>query len=209
MNKREVIFAAVGTVAGGAIGFAIGYKALKKNVEKDSREELDREMKQVVDLENKLNEMIKKQETETEDDIPEEVFNEYHDLVQEENVEVDPSVDDICEEIEIVDTPPVKHRKPRVLKKDDTEKMPDFYKEDIYYYMNSELLLDADGHVLNETDTIGNDLRRYGFLQGQGTADEVTVRNYDLETDFTVKRRACTPEDDNFVFVEDSDELDE
>lgn len=211
MSKREMIFAAVGAAVGGAVGFTIGFKIVKKKVEKNSQEKLDREMKQVNDLEESLRKQINKldeesNDFETENDIPEETYNDYSNLIKEEDVEVEPGIDDICEEeIKVVETPPAKHRKPRVLKRDDSEEDPGFYKEDVYYYMSNELLLDSDGNILNETDTIGNDLRRYGFLQGQGSADEVMVRNYDLETDYIVHRRSCAPEDD-FEFMEEQDE---
>lgn len=212
MSKRELIFAAAGVAVGGAVGFAIGCKALKKKVEKSSQEKLDREMQQVNDLEEKLHEKIKEveEESKSETEPSEDDISEYAETIDDldynpEDEDMDEETADIYSDEFQVTQEPVKHRKPKVLgkePKDPNDPDLEFDQEELYYYMSNELLIDDNGNPINETDYIGNDLRRYGFMRGNGTLDYTWVRNYDHQVDYLVHRYA-SPDDS---FMEEQDE---
>lgn len=207
MNKEQMIFAAAGAVAGGVVGFAIGYFALKSKVTKDNDEKLERQFKQAHANEEALKDEIEELKHQKESDE-----EEYQELVEEYEPEEDDAdiLDEDGEEVEIAPAD-LKHRDPRVLRGDwtqgpwcDEDGDIDFNQEELWYYMSNELLVDEDGEVRNETDTIGNNLRRYGFLSGQGSSDEVWVRNYDQETDYLVHR--CLAPDEEITEEEDTED---
>lgn len=223
MSKRELIFAAAGVVVGGAVGFAIGYKALKKKVEKNSQEKLDRQVQQLNDFEESLAEQYRwfteedekdpapakksaKERVKNHHDSAKNTFPSKDDVRKYNNVIDDVKCDDdITEEGFTVVTNSGKYRKPKVLGKEPKDlNDPDleFDQEELYYYMSNELLVDENGDTINETDYIGNDLRRYGFMRGNGTLDYVWVRNYDHQVDYLVHRYA-SPDDS---FMEEQDE---
>lgn len=188
MNKREMIFGIAGVVVGGTTGFVIGYKLLEKKVQKKHDEKLHREVEQLRNTENGSEESDISETSEQDVEEYEEIVDDLQYAVDEESE--DENMKDICDEgVEV--TINKKHQKPKVLGKtqmdiDDPDLKYDT--EELYYFMEDRVLLDANGQAVNEIDLIGNNLRRYGFMQGEGDLDTVWVRNYDYEVDYEVHR---------------------
>lgn len=205
ITKREVIFAAAGAVVGGAVGFGVGYTLLKKKVTKDNNEKLDNQMSQLVKSKENYDKLIKEKEEESKNTVEKETPEET-DISQKEYEEMVDKLE--YEDFDILQEQHFTHRDPKVLGKSPVDKDdPDisFPRESLTYYMGSELLVNESGDLLDETDTIGNNPRRYGFLQGRGDANAIWVRNYDLETDYLVTRTIRDISED-YDIQEESDE---
>lgn len=101
---------------------------------------------------------------------------------------------------------------PKMLGKDpydDSDPNTKFDTQDLYYYMESDKLVDEYGHPMNIHDTIGDKPERCGYLRGSGSLDDIWIRNYDHETDYLVHRKNCAVEDDFGTYYGDGMELDE
>lgn len=200
MNKERLIFITIGTVIGGISGFVIGYKLLEKKVQTEHEKKLQREVAQlkpeVTDQDNDTEKDISK-ESDSHDYSDEEDNQKYKDLIDNLDYEIiddasdeDVESDDISDE-EIEVTIKKKHQNPKVLGKtqldaDDPDLKYD--SEELFYFMEDNVLTDADGQHVDEFNTIGNNLRRYGFFHGEGDLDTVWVRNYDYEVDYEIHR---------------------
>lgn len=69
----------------------------------------------------------------------------------------------------------------------------DYEREDIYYFVESDMLTDEDGHQLPEAETIGTKPRQVGWMQ---SADEVIyVRNHPQEKEYRIFKEQCAVED--------------
>ena len=195
MNKERVIFGIAGAVVGGAVGFFAGYKLLENKVRKDHDEKLKREVEQLrtmqdIPEENDISEDENSEKKEKEVQEFSEIIDDLQYGFEDEEESEEEAVSDIYdEEFEVKINE--KHRNPKVLGK--TQMDPDdpdlkYDSEELFYFMDDGVLTDSDGHHMDETDTIGNSLRRYGFMQGGGDLDSVWVRNYDFEVDYEVHR---------------------
>ncbi len=195
MNKERIIFGIAGAVVGGTVGFVVGYKLLEKKVKKEHSEKLEREVEQLKTMsesdispteEKDSEKKPKKDEKDTQQFS--EIINDLQYGFDEESKEE--AVDDIYdEEFEVKINE--KHHNPKVLGKaqmDSDDPDLKYDSEELFYFMEDDVLTDSDGHRIDETDTIGNSLRRYGFMQGGGDLDSVWVRNYDFEVDYEVHR---------------------
>ena len=192
MNKREMIFGIAGVVIGGSVGFAIGYKLLEKKVQKKHDETLQREVEQLRNIECGTKKCDISDASEKDAEVYEEIVDDLQYAVDEESE--DENMKDICDE-DVEVTINKKHQKPKVLGKtqmdiDDPDLKYDI--EELYYFMEDKVLLDTNGQAVDEIDLIGNNLRRYGFMQGEGDLDTVWVRNYDYEVDYEVHRDICS-----------------
>lgn len=188
MNKREMIFGIAGVVVGGATGFLVGYKMLEKKVQKEHDEKLQREVEQLSNSENGSEESDISETSEQDVEAFGKMVDDLQYAVDEESEDED--MKDICDE-DVEVTINKKHQKPKVLGKtqmdiDDPDLKYDT--EELYYFMEDKILTDTNGHQVDEIDLIGNNLRRYGFMQGEGDLDTVWVRNYDYEVDYEVHR---------------------
>ena len=200
MNKERLIFITIGTVIGGISGFVIGYKLLEKKVQTEHEKKLQREVAQLrpeaTDQDNYTEKDIPN-ESESRDDADEEANQKYEDLIDNLDYEIiDDALDEDVESDDISDedvevTIKKKHQNPKVLGKTQLDRDdPDlkYDSEELFYFMEDNVLTDADGKHVDEFNTIGNNLRRYGFFQGEGDFDTVWVRNYDYEIDYEVHR---------------------
>ncbi len=69
----------------------------------------------------------------------------------------------------------------------------DYEREDLYYFTESDILTDEDGHQLPEAETIGTKVRQVGWMQ---SPDEVIyVRNHPQEKEYRIFKEHCTVED--------------
>lgn len=69
----------------------------------------------------------------------------------------------------------------------------DYEREDLYYFTESDILTDEDGHQLPEAETIGTKVRQVGWMQ---SPDEVIyVRNHPQEKEYRIFKERCTVED--------------
>ena len=69
----------------------------------------------------------------------------------------------------------------------------DYEREDLYYFTESDILTDEDGHQLPEAETIGTKVRQVGWMQ---SPDEVIyVRNHPQENEYRIFKEHCTVED--------------
>lgn len=197
MNKERMIFGIAGAVVGGAVGFFAGYKLLEKKVQKDHDAKLKREVEQLKTMRetpegNDISEDENPEKKETEVQEFSEIIDDLQYRFKDNEESEEEAVSDIYdEEFEVKINE--KHRNPKVLGK--TQMDPDdpdlkYDSEELFYFMDDDILTDSDGHHIDETDTIGKSLRRYGFMQGGGDLDSVWVRNYDFEVDYEVHREA-------------------
>lgn len=69
----------------------------------------------------------------------------------------------------------------------------DYEREDIYYFTESDILTDEDGHALNENETIGPKVRQVGWMQSPD--ENVFIRNHIQEKEYRVFKEHCTVED--------------
>ncbi len=198
MNKREMIFGITGVVAGGMLGFLTGYKLLEKKVQREHDEKLQRQVSQLHNIEDSTD----AKDTNDISDVSETEMKDFNTMVNDlkygldknevENEHEDESMNSVSDddvEITIIK----KHRKPKVLGKtqmdiDDPDLKYD--SEELFYFMEDKVLTDTNGLLVDESDLIGNNLRRYGFMQGEGDLDTVWVRNYDYEVDYEIHRDA-------------------
>lgn len=218
LTAREVVVGVAGLAAGLAAGIAIAHVVEKRKYEdalddivEQSKNEPCKMPEPEEDEDEALERVKAKVEAAKADD---QQYQEYVDLVKKANAIVDENrgePDDDEEEpepevmpdgthvyqdgdydVEIKQEPPKKHKKPKVLgaeKTDPDDPSTDYKAENIYYFMRSEVLTDKWGHVINETDTIGPNPRRFGFMNGQGKADTIWIRNYDRERDYLLHRK--------------------
>lgn len=186
MNKREMIFGIAGIIVGGATGFIVGYKMLEKKVQKEHEEKLQREVEQLTNPVDTVEEDV----SETSDPEIHNVFKEYEiDEDPAEFAEEEEPMEDISDDIEV--TVNRKHHAPKVLGKTQIDvDDPDlkYSGEELYYFMGDDTLTDSDGNIIDEVNTIGRNPRRYGFMKGSGDLDGIWVRNYDYETDYLIHR---------------------
>ena len=69
----------------------------------------------------------------------------------------------------------------------------DYEREDLYYFVDSDLLTDGDGHSLNEVEYIGPKVRQVGWMQ---SSDEyIYVRNHPKEKEYRICKESCAVED--------------
>lgn len=209
--KEKIIFGGIGFAAGTLVGFLVGYKLLDKKLRKEYCEKLDRVTTELNAKEtdssdyDDYNDSKKAEDSKEYDKIISNLrYKVDEDTIDEENNEADTNTtennpEDVSDgDISVEKEPPKKYRSPKPLGENEfDENEPDlvYPVKDIYYFMQSELLTDENGQLLNETDTIGNKLRGWGYMSGQGK-DDIWVRNYELETDYHVHRKLCAIEDE-------------
>lgn len=182
MDKKNVIFLLVGGAIGAAAGYYFGKKvASKYDVEEDSTPVEHGDI-----LPN-----------EKEDKPTEEEVKAYEQKLYEMRYEAD---QDLIHEEEAEESPKTRsmRRKPKILGENEVD--PDdpdlrFESEVIYYYTESDTILDADGQPVDETDSVGNDLRRIGWMTNDD-ADDIWVRNYQRGIDYLLVRKECSVMDD-------------
>lgn len=69
----------------------------------------------------------------------------------------------------------------------------DYEREDLYYFTESDILTDEDGHQLNEKEFIGPKVRQVGWMQ---SPDEmIFVRNHPKEKEYRVFKEQCSVEE--------------
>lgn len=212
ISKENIIFLGIGAVA----GFVVGYKLLEKKVKADYKEKLDRVTAQVSAPANKDEKdddsdavaISPKQKDDYESLVSDLMYK-----ASEEADEAEKAHDDISPETEnkaaIEDqdadyeddevtikrnVPTKKHKKPKMLKGgrdyDPDDPVGNEYEEvPLYFFVKSDQLTDENGNALNETDTIGVDLRRIGFMREDYEGPQSQwIRNYDEEKNFLVRR---------------------
>lgn len=102
-------------------------------------------------------------------------------------------------------------RPPKVLGEDpyDPEDPDTSYdQQEVYYFMQSNTLVDDDDHIRDEVETIGRKPRQFGFLQGNGKADDMWIRNYAQEMDYHLIRKNAAVSDEYDFEERDSREAD-
>ena len=69
----------------------------------------------------------------------------------------------------------------------------DYEREDLYYFVSSDVLTDEDGNVKDEKETIGPRVRQMGWMNN---SDEVIyIRNHPKEMEYRVFKQKCAVED--------------
>ena len=69
----------------------------------------------------------------------------------------------------------------------------DYEREDLYYFTESDILTDEDGHQLDENEFIGPKVRQVGWMQSPD--ENIYVRNHPKEKEYRVFKEHCTVED--------------
>lgn len=69
----------------------------------------------------------------------------------------------------------------------------DYEREDLYYFVDSDILTDEDGNQLPENETIGPKVRQVGWMQSPD--DEIYVRNHPQEKEYRIFKERCSIED--------------
>lgn len=69
----------------------------------------------------------------------------------------------------------------------------DYEREDLYYFTDSDILTDEDGHQLPEVETIGPKVRQVGWMQS--SEENIYVRNHPQEKEYRIFKEHCTVED--------------
>ena len=69
----------------------------------------------------------------------------------------------------------------------------DYEREDIYYFTESDILTDEDGHQLDEIETIGPKVRQVGWMQSPD--ENIYVRNHPLQKEYRIFKEHCSVED--------------
>ncbi len=69
----------------------------------------------------------------------------------------------------------------------------DYEREDLYYFTESDILTDEDGHQLDEIETIGPKVRQVGWMQSPD--ENIYVRNHPHEKEYRIFKERCTVED--------------
>lgn len=70
----------------------------------------------------------------------------------------------------------------------------DYDRADIYYFTESDILTDEDGHQLNEEEYIGPKPRQVGWMR-QANDDVIYIRNHPKETEYRLFKEHCSVED--------------
>ena len=69
----------------------------------------------------------------------------------------------------------------------------DYEREDLYYFVDSDVLTDEDGNHLDELEFVGPKVRQVGWMQ---SSDEyIFVRNHPKEKEYRVCKENCAVED--------------
>lgn len=69
----------------------------------------------------------------------------------------------------------------------------DYEREDLYYFTESDILTDEDGHQLDENEFIGPKVRQVGWMQSPD--ENIYVRNHPKEKEYRIFKERCTVED--------------
>lgn len=71
----------------------------------------------------------------------------------------------------------------------------DYDREDLYYFTDSDIVTDEDGHQVDELEYVGSKVRQVGWMSA-GSPDEVIyIRNHPKEKEFRLFKERCTVED--------------
>ncbi len=69
----------------------------------------------------------------------------------------------------------------------------DYDREDLYYFVDSDILTDEDGNQLPENETIGPKVRQVGWMQSPD--ENIYVRNHPQEKEYRIFKEHCAVED--------------
>lgn len=69
----------------------------------------------------------------------------------------------------------------------------DYEREDLYYFVQSDILTDEDGNQKPEAETIGVKVRQVGWMQSPD--DVIYVRNHPQEKEYRIFKENCSVED--------------
>ena len=69
----------------------------------------------------------------------------------------------------------------------------DYEREDLYYFVDSDILTDEDGNKLPENETIGPKVRQVGWMQSPD--ENIYVRNHPQEKEYRIFKEHCAVED--------------
>lgn len=69
----------------------------------------------------------------------------------------------------------------------------DYEREDLYYFTESDILTDEDGHQLDEEEYISNKVRQVGWMQSPD--ENIYVRNHPKEKEYRIFKEQCSVED--------------
>lgn len=69
----------------------------------------------------------------------------------------------------------------------------DYEREDLYYFVDSDILTDEDGNQLPESETIGPKVRQVGWMQSKD--ENIYVRNHIKQKEYRIFKEFCSIED--------------
>lgn len=69
----------------------------------------------------------------------------------------------------------------------------DYEREDLYYFVDDDILTDEDGHQLPENETIGPKVRQVGWMQSKD--ENIYVRNHIQQKEYRIFKEFCSVED--------------
>lgn len=69
----------------------------------------------------------------------------------------------------------------------------DYEREDLYYFVDSDILTDEDGNQLPEHETIGPKVRQVGWMQSRD--ENIYVRNHIKQKEYRIFKEFCSIED--------------
>lgn len=69
----------------------------------------------------------------------------------------------------------------------------DYEREDLYYFVDSDILTDEDGNRLDEIEYIGPKVRQVGWMQSPD--ENIYIRNHPKEKEYRIFKERCAVED--------------
>lgn len=71
----------------------------------------------------------------------------------------------------------------------------DYDREDLYYFTDSDIITDEDGHQVDENEYIGPTVRQVGWMAPTSLDEVIYIRNHPKEKEFRLFKERCTVED--------------